>query len=107
MIRYLQASIEEMPIRKTFDLDGEEYDFLFRHNDLEDFFTVEIYRDNELVYTTNLVYGWNLFHAYVTGPSFSVVPLLESDLAKEGYSDILVNKETLGKNVFLFFNDGL
>ena len=105
MIKFLPISFEEIPVQKTFELDGEEYDFLFQYNEIGDFITIQISKDGELVYSTNLVYGHNVFHAYVSGPQFSLVPLSESDFEKSGYGDFKVNPDDFGKKVFLFFND--
>ncbi|EMS87367.1 hypothetical protein LEP1GSC073_0083 [Leptospira noguchii str. Cascata] len=38
--------------------------------------------------------------------NFSLVPLSPGDLANDGYTNLEVNKDTFGKSVFLYFDDG-
>lgn len=107
MIRYLPISGSEVPIRKTYTLEGIDYEFLFLYNEVGDFVTATISIDGTIVHATKLVYGIDIFKLSASRPKFAVVPMSMQDISKAGYSNILVNKSTLGSDVYLLYNDGV
>ncbi|MDO6395289.1 hypothetical protein Q4554_14505 [Leptospira santarosai] len=100
--RYLPFNSKTFPVRYEYEIDGKNYEFEFNYNDIGDFITV-LARDsaNKILFSTKLVYGIALNHFVVDGfPNhIKLIPLCLDDLYREGYSDIPVNRETLGSTV--------
>jgi hypothetical protein len=106
MLRIIEINPSDIPIRRTYTVGDIDYMLEFRYNARFDFITLSIINEDEQVFTTKLTYGNNVLFGNRTIP-FAVVPLAEVDLYKEGFLSLIVNKETLGKNVFLYFEDGV
>ena len=106
-LKLIPVTASELPVSKVFTLGTEELEFIFRKNTREDFITLEIRKDGTVLQTMKLCYGHNLFRINRTGIPFAVLPLTEDDLYQEGFSDVRVNSLTLGKTVFLYFDDGV
>ncbi|WP_078125867.1 phage baseplate plug family protein [Leptospira alexanderi] len=103
MIRSLPVTFEELPVSKTFQIGNVDFDFEFRYNSRFDFISIYVKDGFSILHTATLCYGIDCLQGFA---SFSLVPLILSDLSRDGYADIKVNRETFGKNVFLFFDDG-
>lgn len=57
----------EIPIGKVFDINNIEYTYQIEYNELYDFYTMTIKnQDDEIIYTTKLVYGNDALHAIST-----------------------------------------
>jgi hypothetical protein len=106
-MKLLPVTFEELPVTKTFKLLDKEYEFRFRHNSRYDFITLELWYNNSMIHSSKLVYGSDFLKSANTEIPFALIPLIEDDLYKEGFSDIVVNKDTFGKTVFIYFEDGL
>lgn len=105
MLKYLNVSFAEIPITKTFKIGNTEYDFLFEYNKRFGFLTVAIKKDDSVLYSSKIVYGNSIIKYTDLGFPSEIVPLTEDEFDNSIYSDILVNKDTFGKSVFLFFDD--
>lgn len=107
MIQFIPVSFSEIPVQFLVNIQGVDYNFLFRHNSRFDFVTVEISKDNVLIASSKLVYGNNIMSGFLDGISIPLIPLSESDFSKDStLSDFLVNKDTFGNSVFIYFDDG-
>lgn len=105
MIKIIPIEFNEIPIDKVITLNAVDYLFKFRYNSKHDFITVEIWMEESILNVAKIVYGNNIFH--VKGENIPVIaPLSELDLEMPNFSNIRVNKDTIGKDVFLFFDDG-
>lgn len=64
---YMPLESEELPVEKIFDL-GNEYTFEFIYNERIDRITMYIKdEDDNILYSTLIVYGSKLYHAVVDG----------------------------------------
>lgn len=103
MIRSLPVTFEELPVSKTFQIGGADYEFEFRYNSRFDFISTYVKEGFKILHTARLVYGNDCMQGFA---SLSLVPLSPGDLANDGYTNLEVNKDTFGKSVFLYFDDG-
>ncbi|HRG49343.1 MAG TPA: hypothetical protein PLG41_24275 [Leptospiraceae bacterium] len=107
MIRSIPILFSEIPVRKTFTLKEKDYEFYFQYNERFNFVTVTISQDNEILFTSKLVYGSNFLFGSNTDIPYSLVPISDDDLSRSGYSNLKVNSETLGKTIAIYFDDGV
>ena len=107
MIRYLPVTALELPVSKIFTLGNQDIEFVFRKNERAGFITLELKKEGVLIQTQKICYGHSLFKINGTGIPFAVLPLTEDDLYQAGFSNVRVNSETLGKTVFLYFDEGV
>jgi hypothetical protein len=105
-IQFLPIDTTEIPISIIYKLSNELYEFRFFHNSREDFITVEIWKDEDLLHSNKLVYGNNILKGFNQIP-FAIIPLTYDDLYSQGYSDKIVTLENLGNTINLYFDDGL
>ncbi|ASV10738.1 phage baseplate plug family protein [Leptospira santarosai] len=103
MIRSLPITFEELPVSKTFQIESADYEFEFRYNSRFDFISIYVKEGFKILHTARLVYGNDCMQGFA---NFSLVPLSPNDLSNEGYRNLLVNGDTFGKSVFLYFDDG-
>lgn len=83
---YLTFSTDEIPCKKVFDIDGENYGIEILYNDVFDFYTMYIYdSDDTLLYTTKLNYLTDAINAICDDLSIErhIVPLNEADISKD------------------------
>ena len=106
-LKSIPISADELPVSKIFTLGTEDLKFTFRKNTKEDFITLEIRKDGTVLQTQKICYGHNLLSINKTMVPFGILPLTEDDLYQAGFSNVRVNSETLGKTVFLYFDDGV
>jgi hypothetical protein len=104
MIRYIP--IDEIPITILVPLRNIDYELSFQYNARFNFVTVSIYKDGVLLHSTKVVYGNNLVFGIQDKDIPNLIPLTEADLSTDTFADISVNKDTLGKTVFIYFDDG-
>ena len=84
--QYLPFVKEELPIQKTFDLGGVNYSILVRYNDRFDFYTAEVYNnENELIFTNKFTYLENFLDTITEGlnTNIRIIPLITDDIAQE------------------------
>ena len=90
---------ERVPYQFEIELDGEIFTFEVHYNGENDFFTIDLYKDDEVVvYGEKIIYGRQLFKsiADLRLPKTPIIPLDPSGQAKRvGYSE-------LGETVFLY-----
>ncbi|EMY25774.1 phage baseplate plug family protein [Leptospira interrogans] len=103
MIRSLPIRFEELPVSKVFQIGDKDYEFEFRYNTRFDFISLYVKESSRFLHTSKLSYGIDCLSGFA---DFSLVPLTITDLTKSEYSNFQVNKETFGKNVLLFYDDG-
>lgn len=100
---YIPIDKEAIPYQFDIEIAGESFTFDLRYNERFDFFTVDLYKDGELVvYGEKVVYGRALFSTYPDDskiPKYPIVPLDEA-----GKED-KVTYANLGETVFLFIGD--
>ena len=108
--QYLPIKASEVPIAKTYTIGTSTYIFSFTYNSRFDFYTVVISDlDNNILFSTKIVYGEQLYDALVEGLTidFSIIPISLDDM----FSTIPVPKEyqainaaTLDNKVRLYYN---
>lgn len=97
---YLEISFEELPVSKTYNFGGVDYPIEFHYNQFGDFFTIIVRNpDDQVLFTTKLVYGVNGNHCIVDGFPFdiSIIPLDLNDLFSEEVRENSFNKDSLGR----------
>ncbi|WP_061249448.1 phage baseplate plug family protein [Leptospira alstonii] len=103
--RYLPVDPNTFPIRYTYTIGVEEYEFEFAHNKIENFITVVVRdRDDKDLFASRLVYGVPLNHAVVDGFPVTILltPFDLDDYYREEFKDIPVNLETFGADVKIY-----
>ncbi|MBM9576958.1 hypothetical protein JWG45_07305 [Leptospira sp. 201903070] len=102
---YLPVDPNVFPIRYTYPIGDNEYEFEFAQNKLEDFITVVV-RDQEdrILFSSRLIYGVPLNHIVVDGfpITIRITPFDLNDYYKDEFVDILVNVRTFGNQVKLY-----
>jgi hypothetical protein len=94
----------EIPIEKDFTIGGQTYSWRFQYNETFDFYTVEIYDEDEtLLYTTKLVYGGDIQNAVLENFRLAniVAPINLRDFQPIPLQNQKVNKESLGTTIQL------
>jgi hypothetical protein len=97
---YLEIDFDELPVSKTYNFGGIDYPIEFHYNQLFDFFTMLVRNPNDqIIFTTKLVYGVNANHCIVEGFPFdvSIIPLDLNDLFTSEVREDLFNKNSLGR----------
>lgn len=98
---YIPLDAEELPVSKIITIGDDQYNFVWKYNTQADRISLEIYDlDDNLLYTTRLIYGNYLLHAVVENLKFSdpVIPFNIDDLVTDGaISDVNVNYENLSR----------
>lgn len=102
----MPIQFKELPVSKTFELGNEIYEFRFYHNKRFDFISFEVWQEDKFLFSNKICYGNNIVK-FLNHIPFAIVPLTENDLYILEHSSILVNSETLGVIVNLYFEDGL
>lgn len=70
-LEYLPLASAELPVSKIFNIGDESYIFLFRKNTRANRIYCEIRdEDDNILYTTRLVYAADLIHAVVEGLTY-------------------------------------
>lgn len=95
---YVPIEKENVPYRFEIELGTELFEWEVRYNHMHDFFTVDLYKNEEpLVYGEKIVYGIPLFQDVYDQrfPAPTIVPIDEAGIENT------VTFENLGKTVFL------
>jgi hypothetical protein len=98
-LSYLPLTADELPVSKIFELNGELYNFVFRKNEKYDKIYCEI-RDLEdnVIYTTRLVYGGEVVHAVIDGFEIDpLVPLNFNDLFTDKILETVFNSTNMDR----------
>jgi len=99
-LEFLPLDSDELPVEKIFTFD-KQYIFRFRKNDSHDRIYCEIRdTDDNILYTTRLIYGANLIHAMVENLDISdpLVPFNIDDLVTDGeIEDTTVEPDNLSR----------
>lgn len=102
-MEYIEIDKNLIPYSFDIELPGGEFTFDVRWNENGDFFTIDLYKDEQLVKAgEKLVYGMEVFKTSYDPlhyPACTIVPL---DLSNQ--VDV-VNWETLNNKVFLYLTD--
>ncbi|MCB1176516.1 MAG: hypothetical protein KDK36_02950 [Leptospiraceae bacterium] len=106
MIQKFEITFNELPVSKIMKIGKAEFEFRFLYNSKYDNISVEIYSDGELVHTTRLVYGSDVF-SNTNLSEFPLIPFTEENISLELIENISVGKDTFGESVFLMFDDGV
>ena len=95
---FLPVTHDEIPVEKTFVLEGKSYAIEFNYNDLYDFYTMKVSDESsgDLLFSTKLTYLCDALDAVVKGITLtrSVIPALTRDLDSDYPSDAQVNAAT-------------
>ena len=77
---YIEIDKEAIPYRFEIELGGELFEMEIKYNQRFDFFTVDLYRDDELLLAgQKIVYGQPLFPDYDNRfPKVPIIPMDES-----------------------------
>lgn len=95
---YIEIEKENIPYRFEIELGAEVFEFEIRYNDIGDYFTIDLYKDGEvLVYGEKIVYGVPLFSDYYN-KSFPAPTIIPSD---ESGNESQVTFDNLNVTVFL------
>ena len=63
---FMPVTADEIPVSKTFVIDGQQYLWEFHYNSTHDFYTVIIKDDvGDIIYVTKIVLDVNILHAKV------------------------------------------
>jgi hypothetical protein len=85
-LNYIEIKHEELPVRRSYQIDGGNYNFHFDHNAVGDFYTLMILDDNEeVIYSSKLTYLENSIQEVVAGLDLKrkIIPLNLSDAMQE------------------------
>ncbi|MGG0666972.1 hypothetical protein ABE073_00325 [Lederbergia citrisecunda] len=95
---YIAIETDLVPYRFDIELGTEKYEMRVRYNELHDYFTLDLLKDEEaLVYGEKIVYGVPLFSEIYDSrfPAPMIVPMDESG------KETRVSYDNLNKTVFL------
>ena len=98
-LEYINIDKSLIPYKFDISLENITYTFKIDYNSLHDFFTVDLYKEDEvLVLGEKLVYGKPLFLSamYKDIPSLSIIPYDLSERTER------ITYENFSKEVFLF-----
>lgn len=99
MLKYIEIDKELVPYKFDITLVGETYTFDVKYNALKDFFTVNLYKNDEaIVLGEKLLYGKPLF-LNCTHRDAPKVDILPYDLTEKTER---ITFENLNEQVFLF-----
>lgn len=102
-MEYLPIEKPEIPYHFEIDLDGGIFGFEIHHNERFDFFTVTLYRNDELLIAgEKLVYGQPLFSSVATAdfPKVKIIPYAVGDKIDE------ITYANFYEQVFLYIEEG-
>ena len=85
-LSYLPFSHEELPVQKTFEINGTNYEITLYYNDRFDIYTVTICDSNDVcIFSGKLTYFRNTLDAVVPGinADTKIIPLIIEDVMRE------------------------
>ena len=98
-MEYIEIDKDMIPYRFDMTLEGETYTFEINYNALKDFFTIDLYKNDEvIVLGEKLVYGKPLFTTarHKDIPKTIIIPYDMSENTDR------ITFENMNKDVFLF-----
>lgn len=100
----LEIKKDLIPYRCTILLAGEQFELQFNHNATADIFTIDLYRDGELLCAGEpIVYGVKLWHEVYDAATFPAVDIIPLDPSGESNA---VTWDNLGETVLLVVDNG-
>ena len=100
----LEIKKELLPYVCNMQLAGEIFTLRFKHNATADLFTVDLYRDGELVCAGEpIVYGQPLWHDVYKADTFPALDIIPRDPSGENNA---VTFDNLGRTVLLIIDNG-
>jgi hypothetical protein len=98
-MEYLKFESAEIPIEKTFEVQGKNYIAEIRYNSVGDFYTLYLYDESHsLLVTTKLTYAWNALHARIPNMfTTDLLPFDHIDLETGVLSHDRIGKENFDK----------
>ena len=102
MIFKLEIPFADLPASRIITLDENEFEIKFNYNKRFDFISIEVIRENQIIHTTKLCYGIDIFKN-TNLSRIKLIPYSENDLEQITSSNLLVSKETFGTSVFLMY----
>ena len=100
---YIPIEKDLIPYQFEIDIAEEEFSFVINYNERFDFFTVDLYKDDELIISgEKIVYGRCLFASYPDETKIPQNPITPFDEAGE---KTRVGWVELNESVFLFIGD--
>lgn len=100
----LEINKELLPYVCTILLADEQYELHFSHNASADLFTVDLYREGELICAGEpIVYGVPLWHDVYKAETFPALNIVPRDLSGE---NSVVTFDNLGDTVLLIVDEG-
>jgi hypothetical protein len=98
-MEYLNFQNTEIPIAKTFEIEGKNYIAEIHYNKFGDFYTLYLKQESgEMLYTTKLTYAWETLHAAIPNIfSQSILPFDSIDLETGTLSHDRIGKDNFDK----------
>ena len=101
---YLEINKDLLPYECSIQLGGEVFGLHFGYNAAADLFTVDLYRDGELICAGEpVVYGVPLWNDVYKAGVFPTVDIIPHDPSGENNA---VTYDNLGRTVFLLIDNG-
>lgn len=100
---YIDIDKEDIPYQFDMDIKDEEFTFHIHYNERFDYFTVDLYKDGEVVAMGDkIVYGRALFAAYPDDAKLPQYPITPIDL---GGLEKRVGWDNFMESVFLYIGE--
>jgi len=98
-MEFLKFESSEIPIEKTFEVEGKNYIAEIRYNEIGDFYTLYLRNESrEILYTTKLTYAWDALHAKIDNIfNQSILPFDNIDLEIGSLSHERIGKDNFDK----------
>lgn len=102
-MEYIEIEKDLIPYRFNVRIENKVYTFEIHYNTVNDYFTVDLYRNDQLIIAgVKVVYGRPLFaaHMYLDVPQIPIIPLDQSGQVDR------VTWDNLNETVFLWLVSG-
>ena len=100
----LEIKKDLLPYRCTIQLAGEIFELHFNHNATADLFTVDLYKEGELICAGEpIIYGVPLWQDVYRAGDFPALDIIPSDPSGENNA---VTYDNLGRTVLLIIDNG-
>ena len=99
---YIEINKDLIPYQFNILLAGEWFELFVNYNKASDFFTISLYKDDELVATEPLILGVSMFKDVYQPEKFPAIELAPYDYSA---TEKRVTWDNLGETVFLTIDD--